>query len=47
MIWKVVRDDQLFVFHDGELIYKKWLIGVVGVVGVVFNLYGPPSWSEK
>ena len=26
MIWKEIHDDQLFVYFNGELIYKKWLL---------------------
>ena len=32
MIWKETFDDQLFVYFNGELIYKRWLRDGNGVV---------------
>jgi hypothetical protein len=25
MFWKVIIDNQLFVYHNGTLLYKRWL----------------------
>ncbi len=43
MITKEVCDDQLFVFFNGSLIYKKWL--KTGQ-SLVFDPWGAP-WSPK
>lgn len=41
MIWKTLVDNQLFVYRNGELIYKRW---VWRGHGITFDPYGLP-WS--
>tara|TARA_R110002167_G_scaffold24964_1_gene87131 strand:+ start:7096 stop:7275 length:180 start_codon:yes stop_codon:yes gene_type:complete len=44
MIYKEIKDDQLFVYHNGNLIYKKWLRTSQSVV---FEKFGLPTWSQE
>lgn len=32
MIWKEVRGHELYVFRNGELIYKRWINSGYGMV---------------
>lgn len=44
MITKKIVDNQLFVFYNGSLIYKKWLkLGY----SAVFEKHGPPTYSYE
>jgi hypothetical protein len=45
MIWKEVVDNQLFVFYNGELIYKKWLN--TGRSIVINKVWGHYAWEAK
>jgi len=42
MITKEIVDNQLFVWYNGSLIYKKWLLTGVSVV---FERIGYPTWN--
>jgi hypothetical protein len=42
MITKEIIDNQLFVYHNGRLIYKKWLNTGVSIV---CEKHGGPTWS--
>ena len=44
MIYKEIKDDQLLVYHNGILIYKKWL---KTSQSVVFEKVGCPTWSHE
>lgn len=43
MITKEIHGDELYVFYNGRLIYKKWLRTGRSLV---FDALGP-SWSPK
>lgn len=43
MIWKEIRGHQLFVWWNGELIYKRWL---ETRASVIYDLYGPAIWNN-
>lgn len=50
MLWKETQGDQLFVYWNGELIFKRWLKGHgFGGHNAVFELYGPPAffWDQN
>lgn len=42
MITKEIVDNQLFVWYNGSLIYKKWLLTGVSIV---FEHIGCPTWN--
>jgi hypothetical protein len=42
MIYKEIIDNQLFVYYNGVLFYKKWLLTQQSVV---LEKYGFPTWS--
>ena len=44
MITKEIKDNQLFVFHNGKLIYKKWLNTGNSIV---VEEYGIPTWKAQ
>lgn len=44
MITKETKDNQLFVYHNGLLIYKKWLDTGESVV---FEKHGIPTWKHE
>lgn len=44
MITKEIKDNQLFVYYNGMLIYKKWLNTGNSVV---FEKYGHPTWKDE
>ena len=44
MITKEIIDNQLFVYYNGQLIYKKWL--ATGQ-SFVFESVGMPTWSHE
>ena len=44
MITKKIIDNQLFVYYNGQLIYKKWLNTGQSIV---VEKYGQPTWSSE
>jgi len=44
MITKEIIDNQLFVYYNGVLIYKKWL--KTGI-SLLFDNEGPSTWSYE
>ena len=44
MITKEIKDNQLFVYQNGKLIYKKWLSNGNSVI---FEKYGSPTWKHE
>lgn len=48
MIWKEIVQDgtvkELFVFRNGELIYKRW---ITYGYGCIFDSYGPPFYCRS
>lgn len=42
MLWKEIRDDQLFVFWNGVLIYKKWFRTRQSVI---LDIWGCTWWD--
>ena len=44
MITKEVVDNQLLVYYNGQLIYKKWL--ATGQ-SIVLEQTGMPTWSHE
>jgi len=42
MLWKEIQDDQLFVFWNGTLIYKKWF---KWNQSVVLDIWGGVWWN--
>jgi hypothetical protein len=43
MITKLISNNQLFVYHNGKLIYKRWL--KTGI-SAVFQKYGQVEWNK-
>jgi len=39
MMWKTLHGNELFVWWNGELIFKRWL---TQGYSMVFDKYGPP-----
>lgn len=44
MITKEIIDNQLFVYYNGQLIYKRWL--KTGE-SIVIEKHGPPTWAHE
>ena len=44
MFTKEIINNQLFVYYNGQLIYKKWLLTGHSIV---VEKYGPPTWSYE
>lgn len=44
MMWAKLVNDELYVYWNGRLIYKKWLSTGSSAL---FDKYGPPIWSRK
>jgi hypothetical protein len=47
MIWKEIRDGQLFVFFNGELIYKKWFKTGQSIVKDLYGIVWSPKCHDR
>jgi len=43
MMWSERKGNEIYVYRNGVLIYKKW---VKENNSVIFNNYGHPSWKH-
>lgn len=47
-MWSVTRENHVYVFWRGKLIYKRWCdpANRADGSGKVFDLYGNPWWAD-